>query len=93
MQYPCVQTTQLRTKHATLTPGSYGQLDHMPISPSGLKDDYGEVIAAATDPYAAWTMLESSYGPGQSGIQVVINAELTLESGTASPRLPLTTTI
>ena len=41
-------------------------------------DDYGEVIAAVTDPYAAWTTLEASYGSQQSGIQSVVNAELTL---------------
>ena len=41
-------------------------------------DDYGEVIAAITDPRAAWTMLETSYGSQQSGIQSVVNAELTL---------------
>src|SRR5258706_12188610 len=41
-------------------------------------DDYGEVIAAITDPHQAWTTLESSYGSQQAGIQSVINAELTL---------------
>ena len=43
-----------------------------------VEDDYREVIAAITDPHAAWTMLESSYGSQQSSIQSVINAELTL---------------
>ena len=43
-----------------------------------VEDDYGEVIAAITDPHTAWTTLESSYGSQQSGIQSVINAELTL---------------
>ncbi len=41
-------------------------------------DDYGEVIAAITDPHAAWIMLERSYGAQQTGIQSVISAELTL---------------
>ena len=33
--------------------------------------NYGEVIAAITDPHQAWTMLESSYGSRQSGIQSI----------------------
>jgi hypothetical protein len=36
------------------------------------------VIVTIGDPHDAWTMLESSYGSRQSGIQTVINAELTL---------------
>ena len=36
------------------------------------------MIATINDPHEAWTMLESSYGSQQSGIQAVINAELTL---------------
>ena len=43
-----------------------------------LDDDYGEVIAMINNPHDAWMMLESSYGSQQSGIQAVINAELTL---------------
>ena len=43
-----------------------------------LDDDYGEAIATINDPHGAWTMLESSYGSQQLGIQAVINAELTL---------------
>ena len=43
-----------------------------------LEDDYGEVISTITDPCTAWITLERSYGSQQSGIQAVINAELTL---------------
>jgi len=41
-------------------------------------DDLGDVFATIDDPYNAWVMLETSYGSRQSGIQAVINAELTL---------------
>ena len=41
-------------------------------------NESGEVIAAITDPHVAWTTLERSYGSQQSGIQSIINAELTL---------------
>jgi len=43
-----------------------------------LDEEYGETIAAISDPHQAWMMLESSYGSQQSGIQGNINAELTL---------------
>jgi len=43
-----------------------------------LDEDYGETIAAISDPHQAWMMLESSYSSRQSGIQGNINAELTL---------------
>jgi len=43
-----------------------------------VEDDFGEVIATIDNPHDAWTTLESSYGSRQSGIQAVINAELTL---------------
>jgi len=43
-----------------------------------LDDEYGETIATTSEPHDAWTMLETSYGAQQSGIQSVINAELTL---------------
>ena len=43
-----------------------------------LDEEYGETIAAISDPHQARMMLESSYGSQQSGIQGNINAELTL---------------
>ena len=43
-----------------------------------MEDEYGEVIASTDDPHDGWTILERSYGSQQSGIQAVINAELTL---------------
>ena len=43
-----------------------------------VEDDFGEVIATIDNPHDTWTTLESSYGSRQSGIQAVINAELTL---------------
>ena len=43
-----------------------------------LEDEYGETISTTDNPHTAWTMLETSYGAHQSGIQSVINAELTL---------------
>ena len=43
-----------------------------------LKEDYGEAIATTTNPRTAWTILETSYGAQQSGIQSLINVELTL---------------
>jgi len=43
-----------------------------------LDDDYGEVIDTITDPNAAWALLEASFGSQQSGIQSIVNAELTL---------------
>ena len=42
-----------------------------------LEGDYREAIAATNDPHDAWMMLESICGSQQSGIQAVINAELT----------------
>jgi len=43
-----------------------------------VEDDFGEVIATIDNPHDMWTTLESIYGSRQSGIQAVINAELTL---------------
>src|SRR6266404_3690103 len=43
-----------------------------------LEDEYSEMITMTSDPHTAWTMLETSYGAQQTGIQSVINAELTL---------------
>ena len=43
-----------------------------------VEDEYGEVIVLTDNPHNGWTTLESSYGLQQSGIQAVINAELTL---------------
>jgi len=43
-----------------------------------LDNDYGEIIDTTTDPHAAWTLLEGSFGLQQSGIQSIVNAELTL---------------
>jgi hypothetical protein len=43
-----------------------------------VEDGYGGVISNITDPHEAWTALERGYGSQQSGIQAVINAELTL---------------
>ena len=41
-------------------------------------DDLGDIYATIEDPHDAWVMLESSYGSRQTGIQAVINSELTL---------------
>ena len=41
-------------------------------------NDLRDVFATHDDPHDAWVMLETSYGSCQSGIQAVINAELTL---------------
>ena len=43
-----------------------------------MDNDLGDVFATYDDPHNAWVMLETSYGSCQSGIQAVINAELTL---------------
>ena len=44
-----------------------------------LEQDYSESIATSDgDPHGAWTMLGTSYGAQQTGIQSVISAELTL---------------
>ena len=43
-----------------------------------MDNDLGDVFATYDDPHDAWVMLETSYGSRQSGIQAVINAELTL---------------
>jgi len=43
-----------------------------------VEDNFGEVIATIDNPHDVWTTLKSSYGSCQSGIQAVINAELTL---------------
>lgn len=43
-----------------------------------MEDGFGEAIATINDPHDAWTVLQGSYGSQQSGIQAVINAELTL---------------
>ena len=43
-----------------------------------LEDDHSEAIATTSDPVAAWTMLESSFGTQQAGIQSILDAELTL---------------
>ena len=43
-----------------------------------VEDEYGDVIATSDDPHQGWTILETSYGSRQSGMQAVVNAELTL---------------
>ena len=41
-------------------------------------DALGDVFATIDDPYNSWVMLKTDSGSRQSGIQAVINAELTL---------------
>jgi len=43
-----------------------------------VEEDIGDVFGTDDDLHNAWVMIESSYGSRQSGIQAVINAELTL---------------
>jgi hypothetical protein len=43
-----------------------------------VEDDYGDAIASIDNPHDCWTILETSYGSRQSGMQAVANAELTL---------------
>ena len=43
-----------------------------------LEDDHSETIATTSDPVTAWTMLETSFGTQQAGIQSILDAELTL---------------
>lgn len=43
-----------------------------------VEEDLGDVFGVDDGPHNAWVTIESSYGSRQSGIQAVLNAELTL---------------
>ena len=43
-----------------------------------VEEDLGDVFGTDDGPHNAWVMIESSHGSCQSGIQAVLNAELTL---------------
>jgi hypothetical protein len=43
-----------------------------------VEEGIGDVFGSDDNPHNAWVMIESSYGSRQSGIQAVLNAELTL---------------
>jgi len=53
-----------------------------------VEEDIGDVFGADDDPHNAWVMIESSYGSRQSGIQAVLNAELTPDRMVRLPSQP-----